>query len=72
MTTLRDTTKNAIVEIAVETQDVLPDAPDWKIMECVEDCIGRRLNDFEERLVMVAYETDADTAKASIWYKWLA
>lgn len=65
--------RDQIIEIAEECQELGPgpDAPDHILFQCIEDCIGgRTLSYGEERLVLVAYNENAETAKRSVWYTW--
>ena len=63
--------KDTIVEVADEArtdQVLLPDYNELDLYELVEDCTGFNLSDVERRLVVVAFEVDAATAKKSFWY----
>lgn len=57
-----------IIAIAVESHEVLPDPTDLELFDCVEDCTGWQLTKRERRLVKVAFDNDAETARASFDY----
>lgn len=60
--------KNEIIEIAEEAQEVLFDPHDAQIVDLVEDCTGYHLSEPEKRLALVAFNENAETARASIWW----
>lgn len=64
--------KDTIIEIAEECQTLGcgPDASDYQLFETIEECIGYRLTDVQQRLALVAFNENAETAKKSVWYTW--
>ena len=54
MTTLRDVTKDQIIDVAVETEDRFPDLKNHELFDLVSDCIGRELTDIEWRMGVLA------------------
>lgn len=60
--------RTEVVEIAVELQDVLPDATDYQLHDAILDCTGRQLTEVEKQLAVIAYDNDAETAYKSIWW----
>jgi hypothetical protein len=65
---MKKVSKKQIIEIAEELQDVLPDPSNNDLYDAVEDCIGRPPTDVEKRLIVIAYEQNAQTAIGSVWW----
>jgi hypothetical protein len=69
MTQRQRSRKNAVIALAIEAREVLPDPKDSELFLLIEECTGWYLSDSEQRLAVVAFDLgNAKHAKKSIWY----